>query len=385
MRFASSGIFTFYISNMPDTECIQVFATLSSCTVAVVSMATKAVHSYWEKNMRIPSFHAELQRSNSVTDETQRTLRLMQSTILAETHETDKLYKSVLTMIAECVDKTWCDLLNEKVCITDDMCRAKISYSMETARISICELNRSNNAFCAWVGVVVTDCTEAFQRCMIITRKSYKEKIKTRIDACAVCLSSKVRVYIRYLHMQSTHVLHRSHLKQTVVHICNVLERLGVQKPTWEVLRYPLVRSDASEYIKSCVVTAIQNGSVVSCGNNDKHITAIPSECECLIVHSIPIIGKVFSDICSSSDVPAMFIMVCRHTNLIKSFFVSSQSRLLTDMAAISEGMHVKDLIHIGTSTSVLRQSLTPVKCITYAITQNELLISVAETLSAFI
>lgn len=385
MRFASLGIFTLYISNMPDTECIQIFATLSSCTVAVLSMASKAVHSYWQKNMRIPSFHAELQRSNPVIDETQRTLRLMQSTILADTHQTDKLYKSVLTMIAECVSKTWSDLLTEKTHISDDMCRAKLLYNMDTARISICELDRSNNAFCTWVGVVITDCTEAFQRCMVITRKSYKQKIKTRIDACAVCLSSKVRVYIRYLHMQSTHVMHQSQLKQTVVHICTVLEKLGIQKPSWDVLNFPLVRSDASEYIKTCVITAVQNGSVVSCGNDDKHITAIPSEYQCLVVHSTPIIGKVFSDICTSSEVPSMFIMVCRHTNLIKSFFVSSQSRLLTDMAVITEGMHIKDLIHIGTSTSVLRQSLTPVKCITYAITTNELLISVEESLIALI
>jgi hypothetical protein len=179
--------------------------------------------------------------------------------------------------------------------------------------------------------------------------------------------------------------MHQSQLKQTVVHICTVLEKLGIQKPSWDVLNFPLVRSDASEYIKTCVITAVQNGSVVSCGNDDKHITAIPSEYQCLVVHSTPIIGKVFSDICTSSEVPSMFIMVCRHTNLIKSFFVSSQSRLLTDMAVITEGMHIKDLIHIGTSTSVLRQSLTPVKCITYAITTNELLISVEESLIALI
>ena len=385
MRLVSIGIFTSYISNMPDTECIQIFATLSSCTIAVLSMASKAVHSYWERNMRIPSFHSELQRSNPVIDETQRALRLMQSTMLADTHETDKLYKSVLTMIAQSVSKTWSDLLNEKTRISDDMCMANLSYNMETARISICELDQSNNEFCAWVRVVITDCTEAFQRCMIITRKSYKQKIKTRVDACAVCLSSKVRVYIRYLHMQSTHVMHQSQIKQIVVHICTVLEKLGIQKTSWEVLNFPLVQSDASEYIKSCVITAVQNGSVVSCGNDDQHITAIPSDYQCLVVHSTPIIGKVFSDICTSADVPSMFIMVCRHTNLIKSFFVSSQSRLLTDMAVITEGMYIKDLIHIGTSTSVLRHSLTPVKCITYAITTNELLISVEESLIAII
>ena len=76
-------------------------------------------------------------------------------------------------------------------------------------------------------------------------------------------------------------------------------------------------------------------------------------------------------------DFPSAFIMVSG--TLVSAFFVSAQSRLMTDLTGVVRGTSIADILHISTTTSLLRSSLTPVNVASYDIDSNVALLLIKE------
>ena len=251
-----------------------------------------------------------------------------------------------------------------------------LSYNMQSCLKNICELDSTNSDFCSWADVVIADCTEAFTRCMDIDRKSYKMRLETRMEACAVCLSSKVRVYIRHIHMMSTMSIQPSS-GHHIVRLCDVLIFLGIQCPKIVHLQYPLAGTNADSHILRCVTAAIENASALSFVNGNAVTTVIPSLSECMVIESSHVLSKLFTDVSSTITFPSAFITLSNA--LVDAFFVSAQSRLMTDLTGVLRGTHISDILHIGATTSLLRSSLTPVSVVSYSIRPDITLLMIKE------
>lgn len=361
---------------MPDADCIHLVATVSSCALAAASVISKAAYGLYSRNRGGKSVHKELLKDNIILKEQARTVALLSSTIVHADTMKDVIYKKVLLFISDSVGSTWKELLSEGISIGDDMCVVRLSYNMHSCLNSICELDNTNSEFCSWADVVVADCTEAFTRCMEIRRKSYKMRLETRMEACAMCLSSKVRVYIRHIHMMSTMSKHPSS-GHHIVRMCDILIFLGMKCPVIVRLEYPLAGKNVDPPLMRCATAAIENASALSFVSGSAVTTVVPSHSECIVVESSHAISRLFIDVSSMIDFPSAFIMLSG--TLVSAFFVSAQSRLMTDLTGVVRGTSIDDILHIGTTTSLLRSSLTPVHVVSYDIASDVALLLIKE------
>ena len=365
------------IANMPDDACIHLAATVSSCVIAAVSVISKSVYALYSKRNGGVRVHNALLECNPVRKETERTAALLASTMVDSDMRQDAIYKNVLTFISDALLTTWKDLLSEKRTITDDMCAVRLTYNMQNCLKMICDLDSTNSEFCSWADVTIADCSEAFARCMEIDRKSYRMRLETRMDACAVCLSSKIRVYIRHVHMRSLMKKPCSNDIHAAVRMCDIMIFLGLATPAFERLPYPLTHTNAEPHVKRCAAAAIENASALSFVSGDVVTTVIPSHSECIILHSSHAISKLYIDLCRMTSFPSAFITA--EYSRIDGFFVSPQSRLMTDLTHMQHGTDLSSVLHMGSSTSVLRRSLTPVHVLTYDITKTRMLLMISE------
>ena len=377
---------------MPDAECVQVFATVTSTTIALTTMLTKLLFPRCRVSKRTNALHKRLLESNSVTNEVQMSACLINSTIISDSSECDTVFKLALMSIGNALLSTWTELLQSKTKVTREQSSACLMYHFQKVTQSTGSSLRTE--LNVWRSIAISDCIDAFSHCMSISAETYEHTILFRIEACAVCLRSKIRLYIRYLPTMncvitdtqgslglpssdlpsSDGVQHTRSVRDSVTHICQVLTYLGHTPPSWQVFG---TSENVPEMLSGIVQTALESGSpLVHCQPDGTSVVLLPSGKECIVIWTG--LGKLFIDALKVPQ-PSMYLSI-DSSGVILQHFVNRHSRLLSDSTSCRRGMRLSDLMHVGTTSSVFFCSLTNVQTTTYDCGQLRRILAITES-----
>lgn len=346
---------------MPDTECLQVAAAVTSSAVAAISLLARITPSNCTRRRRVRELHAKLLVNNPVFRSADDATSLLHATMISDDVYCDRSFKQLLLGVNNAMSSTWTCLLEDSSEITSERGKAAVRHHFSSIVGNIDDTERIRSL----MNVIVSDCVDAFSRCMSISYSSYEHTLHARLEASAACLSSKMRLYIRYLPTVVSDKIHADCSTSTMTYVCHVLTYLGHVPPSWT--SYDLPVQDAPAHVLSHIYEAVEAGEPKLFEWNDsQYITALPSKHSCAILWSDEKLAQLFIDVHLATTTPSMFVTVDTFSDKVVRKFVSRHSRLLADATECTPGILISDVLHIKAQVSVFKLSVTPVRVNTY-------------------
>ena len=105
---------------MPDTECLQVAAAVTSSAVAAISLLARITPSNCTRRRRVRELHAKLLVNNPVFRSTDDTTSLLHATMISDDVYCDHSFKQLLLGVNNAMSSTWTCLLEDSSEITSE-------------------------------------------------------------------------------------------------------------------------------------------------------------------------------------------------------------------------------------------------------------------------